>query len=69
MGNSILLISTSVVALIIALYYKIWVNPGSNLITIYTPWGENLDKNNILQEYPRPQFKRAFYLNLNGEWK
>ena len=69
MGNSILLISTSVVALIIALYYKIWVNPGSNLITIYTPWGENLDKNNILQEYPRPQFKRDSYLNLNGEWK
>ena len=34
-----------------------------------TPWGEKLDKNNILQEYPRPQFRRESYLNLNGEWE
>ena len=64
-----LFITSSVIILIVGLYYKLWVNPGSNLITIYTPWGENLDKNNILQEYPRPQFKRDSYMNLNGEWK
>ena len=63
------LITSSLIVLIIGLYYKLWVNPGSNLITIYTPWGENLDKNNILQEYPRPQFKRDSYMNLNGKWK
>ena len=40
----------------------------SKLITILTKWGESLDKNNILQEYPRPQFVRDSYLNLNGEW-
>ena len=33
-----------------------------------TPWGENLtDK--PLQEYPRPQFVRKSYVNLNGYWE
>jgi len=35
---------------------------------LYTTWGENLDKDNILQEYPRPQLKRDSYINLNGTW-
>ncbi len=35
---------------------------------LYTIWGENLDKEKILQEYPRPQLMRDSYLNLNGEW-
>jgi beta-galactosidase/beta-glucuronidase len=35
---------------------------------LYTPWGENLDKDNVLQEYPRPQFVRDSYHNLNGLW-
>ena len=69
MGNYFLIISSSIIVLAIALYYKIWVNPGSHLITIFTPWGENLDINNVLQEYPRPQFKRNSYMNLNGLWK
>lgn len=33
-----------------------------------TIWGEKLDRNNILQEYPRPQMERNSYINLNGEW-
>lgn len=33
-----------------------------------TPWGEKLDKNNVLKEYPRPQLVRKSYVNLNGEW-
>ncbi len=33
-----------------------------------TIWGDNLDTNHILQEYPRPQMKRGSYLNLNGIW-
>lgn len=69
MSYYILLIGGSIIVLIIGLYYKLWVNPGSNLITIYTKWGEKLDKNNILQEYPRPQYKRDSYMNLNGIWK
>lgn len=45
-------------------------NNGTNqLINLLTPWGESLDKNNVLQEYPRPQFVRDSYLNLNGEWE
>ena len=43
---------------------KLKIRDKSNL----TIWGENLDKNKILQEYPRPQFVRDSYLNLNGEW-
>ena len=35
---------------------------------LYTKWGESLDKNNILKEYPRPQLVRDSYFNLNGEW-
>ena len=33
-----------------------------------TKWGEALDKNSVLQEYPRPQLRRESYYNLNGEW-
>ena len=33
-----------------------------------TPWGEALDKNAVLQEYPRPQLVRESYYNLNGLW-
>ncbi len=34
-----------------------------------TTWGENLDVNNPLPEYPRPQQVRAKWLNLNGPWE
>lgn len=36
---------------------------------LFTQWGENLDKNCPLSEYPRPQFVRDSYLNLNGMWQ
>ena len=36
---------------------------------LYTPWGESLDKDNVLKEYPRPQFQRNSYINLNGDWE
>ncbi len=36
---------------------------------LFTHWGENLDKDNVLQEYPRPQFRRDHYTNLNGLWE
>ena len=69
MGSYFALASFSILLIAYSLYYKIWLNPNSNLIIIYTPWGEKLDKNNVLQEYPRPQFQRNSYLNLNGIWK
>jgi len=34
-----------------------------------TVWGDKLDRNQVLQEYPRPQMKRGSYLNLNGAWE
>lgn len=34
-----------------------------------TPWGEALDVDHILEEHPTPQFARAAYTTLNGQWK
>ncbi len=34
-----------------------------------TPWGEALDREHPLPEYPRPQLKRNSCLNLNGIWE
>ncbi len=36
---------------------------------MFTPWGETLDRDHPLQEYPRPQLRRESYLNLNGRWQ
>lgn len=36
---------------------------------LLTSWGEDLNRNCPLSEYPRPQFKRNSYLSLNGQWK
>ena len=35
---------------------------------LLTRWGKALDKRSPLPEYPRPQFCRADWLNLNGVW-
>ena len=35
---------------------------------LYTTWGEQLDKEKVWQEYPRPQMERKHYQMLNGEW-
>jgi hypothetical protein len=35
---------------------------------LYTRWGENLDPEQVLQEYPRPQLRRDNYIILNGYW-
>ena len=35
---------------------------------LYTPWGEALDRERPLPEYPRPQMVRESYVNLNGSW-
>lgn len=36
---------------------------------LLTPWGEELDRDHPLPEYPRPQLARDSYLNLNGPWQ
>ncbi len=35
---------------------------------LYTHFGENLNPDSVLQEYPRPMLKRDSYYNLNGYW-
>jgi beta-galactosidase/beta-glucuronidase len=39
------------------------------LVDLISKFGEDLDEENILIEYPRPQLKRKSYLNLNGIYK
>lgn len=34
-----------------------------------TVWGEQLDPDHVLEEYPRPQLRRSNYTILNGYWK
>ncbi len=43
-----------------------WAPAGDHIMTT---WGENLDPQNVLPEYPRPQMERAEWLNLNGLWE
>ena len=69
MDNYFTAIVISLTILAYSIYNKVWLDPGSNLVQIYTPWGEKFDKAHILQEYPRPQYQRNSYLNLNGKWK
>lgn len=44
------------------------VTNGSEFM-IKSPWAEDVDKDNVLPEYPRPQLVRDQWLNLNGEWE
>ncbi|MGL1891448.1 MAG: hypothetical protein OCD02_07445 [Spirochaetaceae bacterium] len=37
-------------------------------IDISTVWGENIDLNDPLNEYPRPQLVRSEWKSLNGPW-
>ncbi|NIK75422.1 regulation of enolase protein 1 (concanavalin A-like superfamily) [Paenibacillus castaneae] len=36
---------------------------------IMSPWADDVDRENVLPEYPRPQFARENWMNLNGEWE
>ena len=40
----------------------------NKLRPLFTPWGETLNRDNPLPEYPRPQLRRESYYNLNGRW-
>lgn len=41
----------------------------SIIMPLLTKWGEKLNPNAPLQQYPRPQLWRQSYFNLNGVWK
>ena len=36
---------------------------------LMTKWGEALDREHPLPEYPRPQLRRESFMNLNGAWQ
>jgi beta-galactosidase/beta-glucuronidase len=36
---------------------------------LYTKWGESMQEDHVLTEYPRPQMRRSSYTILNGCWK
>lgn len=36
---------------------------------LLTSWGEKLDRDAPLPEYPRPQLRRESFVNLNGRWQ
>lgn len=40
-----------------------------NLRPMLTAWGEKLDRDHPLPEYPRPQLRRDSFVNLNGRWQ
>lgn len=35
---------------------------------LYTPWGMALNRDHVLEEYPRELLRRKSYMNLNGYW-
>ena len=40
----------------------------AQLAELLTPWGEQLDAKNVLQEHPNPQMRRDNFVILNGMW-
>ncbi|MDR0752402.1 MAG: MFS transporter [Christensenellaceae bacterium] len=72
-NSSIFLFAAIATALVILpiLFINKHIKPPAPKPTLRTKWGMDLIKNqNIpLLEYPRPQFVRDSYLNLNGPWK
>ena len=43
-----------------------WFPQGDHIKTIYA---DKIDVNNVLPEYPRPNFQREDWINLNGLWE
>jgi len=38
-------------------------------LRLSTPWTCEMDPENPLPEYPRPQMQRPDWMNLNGKWQ
>ena len=66
-------IASALVLVLLALpLFLLWKRQNGRrpaLRRLFTPWGEALDRDAPLQEYPRPQLRRESYLNLNGPWQ
>lgn len=64
MKKSVVLIC-AIVLLLSNLQSQTWQPAGDNLLT---QWGENMNPQNVLPEYPRPQLVRSEWMSLNGLW-
>ena len=62
----ILLLGLTFITTLFAGNTGIWKPANGPLLT---QWGKNLDSENVLQEYPRPQMVRDDWQNLNGLWQ
>lgn len=45
-----------------------YISPYMEVLMLKTHFSQNLDPQNILPEYPRPNLRRNSYINLNGHW-
>ncbi len=68
----IIWLTAAIIALVVIIPYlrlnKIQQAKAKEHVDLTTEFGEKLDENNILPEYPRPQLVRNSYINLNGLW-
>ena len=57
--------------ILIILIYFVFLNAGwqPKEAPLMTSWGEAVDPQNVLPEYPRPQLQRTHWINLNGLWQ
>ncbi len=51
-----------------AIRTMLFKNKMNSFHQLYTEWGEALDPEHVLEEYPRPQLRRESYTILNGYW-
>ncbi|MDR1371955.1 MAG: beta-galactosidase [Dysgonamonadaceae bacterium] len=59
-----LLFTVSIIFVSLSIFAQ-WKPAGDKIKSV---WGESLDANNVLPEYPRPILERAEWKNLNGLW-
>ncbi len=45
-----------------------YISPYMEVLMLKTHFSQNLNPQNILPEYPRPNLRRNSYINLNGHW-
>jgi len=50
---------------VLSIYAQIYSPAGKR---IKTKWAEEVSPDNVWKEYPRPQFQRETWTNLNGLW-